>query len=124
MDYKNNWVVNMRSTEIGITLRIPVPINSFGTGICKTDCFKDNNGIVYEIEAIKDACDGIVDVPIIQWDENGQQKVVGVANKLEYEDGCVIVTGRIFAGGTNEEVIFTSTKDVTSMEISSIGFGI
>ncbi len=114
----------MRSTEIGITLRIPVPVNSCGTGICKTDCFKDDNGIVYEIEAIKDACDGLVNVPIIQYDENGQQKVVGIADKLEYEDGCIYVTGRIYAGGTNEDVVFTSTKDITSMEINAIGFGV
>lgn len=114
----------MRSTEIGITLRIPIPINSTGTGICKTDCFRDDNGIVYEIEAIKDACDGIGDIPIIQYDENGQRKVIGVADKIEYEDGCLYVTGRIYAGGTNEEVVLTSTKDVTSMEIESIGFGV
>lgn len=114
----------MRSTEIGITLRIPVPINSDGTGICKMDCFRDDNGIVYEIEAIKDACDDAENIPIIQYDENGQQKVIGVADKLVYEDGCMIVAGRIFAGGTNEDVIFTSSKDVTSMEINSIGFGV
>lgn len=116
--------MNMRSTEISITLRIPVPINSDGTGISRIDCFWDDNGIAYEIEAIKDACDDAQNIPIIQYDENGKQTVVGVADKLVYEDGCVIVTGRILAGGTNEDVVFTSNKDVTSMEIKSIGFGV
>ncbi len=116
--------MNMRSVEIGITLRIPVPVNFDGTGICKMDCFRDDNGIVYEINAIKDACDEAENIPIIQYDENGQRTVVGVADKLVYEDGCMIVTGKIFAGGTNEDVIFTPSKDVTSMEIESIGFGV
>lgn len=110
----------MRCTGIDITLRIPTHTNSYGTGICKIDCFKDNNGVVYEIESIKGACEQAENIPIVKCDKNGKRSVIGVANRLEYKGGYLVVTGSLFAGGTAEEVVFTSTGDVTSMDIESI----
>ncbi len=95
----------MRCESIDIRARIPVPINSDRTGICKIPCLKDSNGVVYEIEAIKFACEEAEDWLIIQYDDAGNTVVIGVANSIYYKDGYIEVEGTLFGGGTSEEFI-------------------
>lgn len=114
----------MRCESIDIQARMPVPINSNGTGICKTPCFKDANGVVYDVEAIKSACEEAKDLPIIRYSDDGNAVVIGVTKSIRYKDGYIEVDGTLFGGGTSEEIVFSSTKDVVEMNIESVGLGV
>ena len=114
----------MRCESIDIQARIPVPINSDGTGICKTPCFKDANGVVYEIEAVKSACEEAKGLPIVRYNDDGNAVVIGAAKSIRYRDGYIEVDGTLFGGGTSEEVVLSSTSDVVEMNIEHIGLGV
>ena len=114
----------MRCEPIDIHAKMPVPINSDGTGICKIPCYKDANGVVYEIEAVKSACAAAEDLPIVRYDDNGKTVVIGAVKSIRYENGNVEVEGTLFGGGTSEDVIFSSTKNVVEMSIKSVGLGV
>jgi len=114
----------MRCESIDIHAKLPVPINSDGTGVCKIPCFKDANGVIYEIEAVKSACEEAKNLPIIRYDNDGNSVAIGVVKSICYKDGCIEVEGTLFGGGTSEEIIFSSTKDVVEMNIESVGLGV
>lgn len=115
----------MRCTEVQIHAKIPVPTNSDGNNIYTVPCFRDGNNVVYQIEAIKDACDEAGCLPIIRYKDDGSSEVIGIANSIQWnQDGFIEVDGVLRFGGTSEEIIFDSVKDVVSMTIESIGLGI
>lgn len=115
----------MRCEHIRIHVEIPVPINSDGTNCYKAECYKDLNGVVYEVQAIKDACEEASELPIVRYNESGKAIPIGIANSIRWnEKGYIEVDGVLFFGGTNEEYIFSSTKDVVSMDIESFGFDV
>lgn len=115
----------MRCAEIKIHVEIPIPINSNGTNRhFEMPCFKDKNDVVYELSAIKDACENVESVPIIRYDDNGNPIVIGTANSVKWNpEGFIEIDGVLNFGSTSEEIIFSSSKDVTSMEIEAIGLG-
>lgn len=101
----------MRAKYIKTSLEIPVPINK-----------PDLNGVVYTEKAIKDACDNAKDLPIILYDSDSKTKIKGIAEKVKYENGHILVDGYLFYGGTEESVIFDDENKIISMELK--GFGI
>lgn len=118
----------MRSENIRVHIEIPIQVNSTGTSPHFTcDCFRDKNGTVYELQAIKNACDDANknQLPIIQYNDDGEPVPIGIAHTVKYNPaGYIEIDGVIKFGGTSEEIDFSSTKDVTSMEIESIGFSV
>lgn len=62
----------MRCGNIRIHVEIPVYAD-------KNNCFCDDNHVSYSIPAIREACETASNLPIIQYDEQGTEKVVGVA---------------------------------------------
>lgn len=115
----------MRCAGIQIRVKISVPVNSDGNNIYEVPCFRDGNDVVYQIEAIKDACDKASNLPIIRYTKRGSPEVIGVAHSIKWNPrGFVEIDGVLRFGGTSEEIIFDSSKDVVSMTIESIGLGI
>jgi tetrahydromethanopterin S-methyltransferase subunit F len=102
----------MRVKSIKISLEIPVPLNEL-----------DKNGVVYTEEAISKSCENTKNLPIIVYDRNNQAKVVGVAEFIKYKNGIILADGRLFFGGTEEEVFFDDSSRIISMEIGSFGIG-
>lgn len=110
----------MRCKNIKISLEIPVKVNE-----------PDGNGIVYTEEVIKKACEKAGSKPIMQYNGNSHEKcgfpsiparqVIGVVDKAEYRDGKILVEGRAFYGGTEEQV---DIKDGKVVSMSITGFGI
>ena len=88
-------------------------------------CFRDGNGVVYQIEAVKDACEEADQwLPIIRYKDNGQAETIGVARSVKWNpEGFIEVDGVLRFGGTSEEIIFDTVKNVTSMTIEAIGLG-
>lgn len=115
----------MRCTGIQIHARIPVPVNSEGDNVYGMACFRDENGMTYQIEAIRDACEEAdAEMPIIRYRDDGQSEVIGVVNSVVWNpEGFIEVDGVIQFGGTSEDIIFDTVKNVTSMTIESIGLG-
>ena len=115
----------MRCSNIHFHADIPVPTNSDGSDqYHKEPSFKDLNGVTYEIQAIKSACNTAKNAPVIRYDEHGNAVPIGIINSAKWNDGGYIeVEGVIMFGGTNEEVVFSSANDVVSMDIESFGFG-
>lgn len=115
----------MRCTNIEIYAKIPVPVNSDGDNVYKTQCFKDEVGLIYQIEAVRDACGGVENVPIIRYRDNGDPETIGVARSVKWNPaGFIEVDGVLQFGGTSEEIIFDTVKNIVSMTIESIGLGI
>ena len=110
---------------IQIHAKIPVPTNSDGDNIYKMPCFRDENGVVYQIEAIKDACEESEPwLPIIRYKDDGQAETIGVARTVKWNpEGFIEVDGVLRFGGTSEEIIFDTVKNVTDMTIEAIGLG-
>ena len=115
----------MRYSNIRFHAEIPIPVNSDGSDPnIKMPSFFDHNGVTYEIQAIKAACDGVSKAPIICHGNGETDRAIGIANSAHWNDaGYIEVEGIIFFAGTNEEVIFSCSKDVVSMDIDSFGFG-
>lgn len=115
----------MRCSNIQIHARIPIPVNSDGTGVAVVPSFRDLNGVVYAIDAVKNACGDADTVPIIRYRDDGEPEPVGVARSVQWDpQGFIEIDGVLFVGGTAEDVIVTSSGDVVSMDIESIGLGI
>ena len=66
----------MRCGNIRIHVEIPVYAD-------KNNCFCDDNHVSYSIPAIREACETASNLPIIQYDEQGTEKVVGVAQSIK-----------------------------------------
>ena len=115
----------MRCTGIQIHARIPVPVNSEGDNVYGMACFRDENGMTYQIEGIRDACEEAdAEMTIIRYRDDGQSEVIGVVNSVVWNpEGFIEVDGVIQFGGTSEDIIFDTVKNVTSMTIESIGLG-
>lgn len=110
----------MRCSNIKFHADIPVPTNSDRYGL---PCFCDANGRTYEISAVENACENAKDLPVIRYDSNGEEIVVGVANAKWNKEGFIEVDGVLRHGGTCEEVELSFSKDVMAMRIDAIGFG-
>lgn len=66
----------------------------------------------------------IGNLPIIQYDEHGVEKVVGIAQSIRWNPhGFIEVDGLLLFGGTNETVEFGKDDCVVSMELSAVGIG-
>ena len=110
----------MRCAGIKIHAKIPVPTNSDGNNIYTVPCFRDCNDVVYQIDAIRDACDEAGSIPIIRYKDDGSSEVIGIAHSIQWnQDGFIEVDGILWFGGTSEEIIFDSVKDAISMTIES-----
>lgn len=101
----------MRTGIIKTSLEIPVPIDK-----------PDLNGVMYTEKAIIDACEKANNLPIVMYGLDDNTKVIGVATKVKYEDGHILVNGCFRYGGTEETVVFGDENKIVSMEI--VGFGI
>ena len=88
----------MRCGNIRIHVEIPIYAD-------KNNCFCDDNHVSYSIPAIRKACETASNLPIIQYDEQGTEKVVGVAQSIKWNPhGFIEVDGQLLFGGTNETV--------------------
>lgn len=67
----------MRCGNIRIHVEIPVYAD-------KNNCFCDDNHVSYSIPAIREACETASNLPIIQYDEQKTEKVVGVAQSIKW----------------------------------------
>ena len=77
----------MRCGNIRIHVEIPVYAD-------KNNCFCDDNHVSYSIPAIREACETASNLPIIQYDEQGTEKVVGVAQSIKWNPhGFIEVDG-------------------------------
>lgn len=117
----------MRVSGIRIYIEMPIPINFNGSSpYYEIPCYKDCNGTIYEINAIKDACNEISNLPIIMYNKHNNPVVVGIAETIKFnsEKSCIVIDGVLNFGGTCEETIFSSTKNVIDMTIESIGLGV
>ena len=84
----------------------------------------DDNHVSYSIPAIRKACETASNLPIIQYDEQGTEKVVGVAQSIKWNPhGFIEVDGQLLFGGTNETVELGRDDCVVSMELSTVGLG-
>lgn len=107
----------MRCGNIRIHVEIPVYAD-------KNNCFCDDNHVSYSIPAIRKACETASNLPIIQYDEQGTEKVVGVAQSIKWNPhGFIEVDGQLLFGGTNETVELGKDDCVVSMELSTVGLG-
>ena len=114
----------MRSSEIQIHAKIPVPTDGNKYNANAVPRFHDKNGVVYQIKAIQDACDKAQNLPIIQRGDNGKEDIVGMAHSIKWNpDGFIEIDGVLRLGGTSESVTFGSDGDIFSMEITAIGLG-
>lgn len=109
----------MRCRNIRIHVEIPVD-GAFASG----STFCDGNGAVYSVDAVRKSCENIGNLPIIQYDEHGVEKVVGIAQSIRWNPhGFIEVDGLLLFGGTNETVEFGKDDCVVSMELSAVGIG-
>ena len=84
----------MRCGNIRIHVEIPIYAD-------KNNCFCDDNHVSYSIPAIRKACETASNLPIIQYDEQGTEKVVGVAQSIKWNPhGFIEVDGQLLFGGT------------------------
>lgn len=79
----------MRCRNIRIHVEIPVD-GAFTSG----STFCDGNGAVYSVDAVRKSCENIGNLPIIQYDEHGVEKVVGIAQSIRWNPhGFIEVDG-------------------------------
>lgn len=104
----------MRSENIEVTFKIPIPVDK-----------PDLNGAIYSKDAIKNAYKNVKNVPIEIPNDKGKFLPIGVcqeAELIEDENGMYIKgVGIIWHGGTEETVSFKNNK-VTSFSVTGIGF--
>lgn len=100
----------MRSGNIKVTFSIPISINK-----------PDDNGIIYTEEAIIKACENANNQPIIQFNNKGEEIVIGHSNNVKYSNGFIWVEGVIYHGGTNDVVDILKAGTVFDFKISSFG---
>lgn len=98
----------MRCDMIGVTYKIPVPVN-----------VPDGNGILYTVDAVKNACLETGGHPITQINIDGSDTVLGYTTQERYDNGFIYVDGYLWHGGTTESVEYEDGK-VVSMKIESL----
>lgn len=110
---------------VEIHVKIPVSWNYTGGPCDQKPRFRDANGFVYQIGAIQDACKKAFDIPIIRYQPDGSEDIIGVARSVEWNpEGFIEVDGLLMFGGTSEsDVVFDDRKNVTKMIITEIGLG-
>lgn len=114
----------MRCANIRIHAEIPVITDVSGDEAAGRLDFRDCNDVAYSVEAIQEACAGASNLPIIQYDEQGEKKVVGAAHSIKWNPlGFIEVDGLMRFGGTCETVEFGKDNRVSSMEFSEVGLG-
>lgn len=114
----------MRCANIRIHAEIPIPVDTNDAESATGTTFCDGNGVIYSVEAIRQSCENIEDLPIIQFDELGAEKVVGVAQSIRWNShGFIEVDGLLRFGGTNEIVKLGKDNCVVSMELRAVGAG-
>lgn len=114
----------MRCEGIQINAKIPVEANQADKRYAVFPLFRDGNDVIYEIEAIKNACKDTKDIPIIRYKEDGSSEAIGVAHSVSWNPtGFIEVDGVLWFGGTSEDVVFDSCHNVVSMNIEAIGLG-
>ena len=114
----------MRCANIRIHAEIPILAETNDGASATGSTFCDGNGVVYSVEAVRKACENIGNLPIIQYDEHGAKKVVGIVKSIKWNpEGFVEVNGFLRFGGTCEDVIFDKTETVIEMKITEIGLG-
>jgi len=107
----------MRVGNIKIHLEIPV------NGSDENGQFTDGNGVVYTVDAIKEACEKAVCVPFVVFNEAGKAVPLGVMHSFKWNQAGFIETdGTINFGGTCETPVFGDDGKIVSMEITEIGF--
>ena len=114
----------MRCTPVEFHARFPVFENYDRGGFDHGPCFRDWNGVVYTIDAIKNSCKGDTNVPVLQFQADGTSKTIGIVKSIKWDpEGFVEINGFLLFGGTCEDVIFNKTDTVTEMTITEIGLG-
>ena len=114
----------MRCTPVEFHARFPVFENYDRGGFDHCPCFRDWNGVVYTIDAIKNSCKGDTNVPVLQFQADGTSKTIGIVKSIKWDpEGFVEINGFLLFGGTCEDVIFDKTETVTEMTITEIGLG-
>lgn len=118
-------VADMRCTNIRIHAEIPVLVGTDDGAFASGSTFCDGNGVVYSAETVRKSCENIGNLPIIQYDEHGVEKVVGIAQSIRWNPhGFIEVDGLLSFGGTSENVKFGNDDKVVSMELNSVGFSV
>jgi hypothetical protein len=112
----------VRCANIRIHAEIPIPVDTNDAASATGTTFCDGNGVVYSVEAIRQSCENIEDLPIIQRDEHGVEKVVGFTQSIRWNPhGFIEVDGLLLFGGTNETVEFGKDNCIVSMELRAEG---
>ena len=119
----------MRCGNIRIHVEIPIYAD-------KNNCFCDDNHVSYSIPAIRKACETASNLPIIQYDEQGTEKVVGVAQSIKwnplmkkiamtmtsrtyYETG--IETPEILGSGSSFSSVITTSDENEAFQVYRSG---
>ena len=114
----------MRCANIRIHAEIPILAETNDGASATGSTFCDGNGVVYSVEAVRKACENIGNLPIIQCDEHGAEKVVGIAQSIRWNPhGFIEMDGLLFFGGTSETVEFGKDDRVISMKLTAVGSG-
>ena len=114
----------MRCKNIKFTAALPIEIDIPDKKTCVFPHFKDANNIVYEVEAIKQACETAKDLPIIRYKDDGSAETIGVAESICWNPtGFIEVNGVMWFGGSSEDVTLDSCNNVVHMSIQAIGIG-
>ena len=122
----------MKCRNAKLHIEIPIEVNSNGSSPYYTSkCFKDENGITYELAAIKDAARYATEdkdiIPIMLQIGSKDEKIeIGNANLIKWnKDGYIEVDGVLnFISTISDEYIFSSDKDIIDFTISEIIIGI
>lgn len=122
----------MKCRNAKLHIEIPIEVNSNGSSPYYTSkYFKDENGITYELAAIKDAARYATEdkdiIPIMLQIGSKDEKIeIGSANLIKWnKDGYIEVDGVLnFISTISDEYIFSSDKDIIDFTISEIIIGI
>ena len=103
----------MRSENIEVTFKIPIPVDK-----------PDLNGVIYSKEAIRNAYKNVKNIPIEIPNNAGEFLPIGVAQEgelIENENGIYVTgVGLVWHGGTDESAEIKDGK-VTSFKVNCIG---
>lgn len=109
----------MRSRNTRIHLEIPIERNKI---LDNKYCFEDDNGFLYEIDAIKKACKSCKVLPIIYFDEMGKKVIVGEATSIKWNLDTIEVDGVLAHGGTCETCDFDKKNErLVSLNFTAVG---
>lgn len=109
----------MRFERIEFTIKLPLTEIERDSG--EKTYYKDANGVLYDPEAVKEACEKTGSLPIRQYDPHGKETVTGIAESIEYTDGSLLVKGFFLGGGTSEAVSRADSGEIYEMVFKEIG---